>query len=130
MFTRASMLERLRRSVLGAWLATAYALAVLAVALSPAPAAHALGLEQGAVLCSGAPVPGGAGPDKPTAPLGEFAHCKGCSHNPVLAPPPVTVSVAVLRMAGVAAPRATAREGLPQGVVRGLPPSRAPPAAA
>ncbi|SIR54848.1 DUF2946 family protein [Bosea sp. TND4EK4] len=129
MIARASMLESLRRSVLGAWLAAAYALTVLAVALAPVPAGQAIGAELGAVLCSGAALPGGGEQDGPAAPLGEFAHCKGCAHNPVFAVPPAAAAVVIVRMAGVVAPEAVFRESLPQGVVRGLPPSRAPPAA-
>ncbi len=129
MTARASMLESLRRSVLGAWLAAAYALAVLAVALAPMPGGQAIGAEFGAVLCSGAPLPGGSGQDGPAAPLGEFAHCKGCAHNPIFAVPPAAAAVLAARVAGVAVPQPILRESLPQGGVRGLPPPRAPPAA-
>ena len=57
MQARAALLDRLRRSGLGAWLAMAYALCVMALALAPAPAMAAFGGSDGVVLCSGAPVP-------------------------------------------------------------------------
>ncbi|RYE29754.1 MAG: hypothetical protein EOP23_20740, partial [Hyphomicrobiales bacterium] len=80
-----ALLDRLRRAGLGAWLAAAYALSVIALALAPAPALAAFSGHDGAVLCSGAPVPDGGQP----APLGDLVHCKGCPLNPVLAGPPV-----------------------------------------
>lgn len=125
---RDSLLARLRRSVLGAWLACAYALAVLAAALSPVPAL-AFGMEPGAVLCSGAPIPDDGGNGAPSAPLGDLGHCKGCSHNPVLAAPPVLAVGIAMRQAHDLAPLPFVSASLPQGSVRGLPRSRAPPLA-
>ena len=70
----APILARLRRSVLGAWLASAYALAVLAAMLAPAPAFAAHAALDGAVLCSGQPAPDQNAP----ASDGGQLHCLGC----------------------------------------------------
>lgn len=76
-------LEALRRSVLGAWLACAYALAVLASALSPASATATAMPGQ---LCSGEMAQ--PGPGEPAD--GEGPHCKPCLPLPGLAVlPPV-----------------------------------------
>lgn len=128
MLADARLFPWLRRSILGAWLAVAYALSVLALALAPVPST-ASGLPDGILLCSGAPVPDNGSSGTPTAPLGELAHCKGCPHNPVLAgPPTVTVSIAARTETYVArSPRR--QDGLFPSFATGLPPSRAPPAA-
>lgn len=124
-----SLLLRLRRSALGAWLATAYALAVLAAALTPMAAPFAWAAEPGLVLCSGTALPADPSGGGSDLPAGEPGHCKACPHHPVLAAPPTPMAGAVLRrlasMPAVTAPGET----LPQGRVAGLPPSRAPPAA-
>jgi hypothetical protein len=116
----------LRRSGLGAWLAAAYALAVLAAGLAPAPALATSFRMAGAVLCSGSPMPG---PDVP-APAGEAAHCKGCPLNPVLAGPAAEQPAIPARATVPVAASRSLTEGLPRGVVTGLPGSRAPPALA
>ncbi|BCB21795.1 hypothetical protein [Bosea sp. ANAM02] len=124
MQARAALLDRLRRSGLGAWLATAYALCVMALALAPAPAMAAFGSSDGVVLCSGAPVPDGGQP----VPRGELTHCKGCPLNPVLAGPPVDRAPEPGRLAvHLPAPLPVA-EGLPHRFAAGLAQSRAPPA--
>lgn len=117
-------LAGLRRSVLGAWLAAVYALAVLAAALAPAPG-FAAGIA-GTLLCSGDPAPG---PDLPL-PAGEMDHCKGCPLNPVLAGPSSEQPAIAARAAQPVAPRPPGIAGLPHGTVTGLPGSRAPPALA
>ena len=125
MQARAALLDRLRRSGLGAWLATAYALCVLALALAPAPALATLNGHDGFVLCSGAPVPDEGQP----APLGDLAHCKGCLLNPILAGPPVETVPAPGRLATRLASPVPLAEGLPHRFTAGLAQSRAPPAA-
>lgn len=117
------MLSRLRHSVLGAWLASAYALAVLAAALAPAPAFAHPALE-GAVLCSGQPAPD---QNAPVAAGGE-QHCQGCPANPFVAAPSGPVEPMAARIAvrlGVLQPGAS---GPPPGIAPGLPQSRGPPA--
>ncbi|CAM5773600.1 hypothetical protein [Bosea minatitlanensis] len=125
---RARLLPWLRRSVLGAWFAMAYALGVLALALAPAPAA-ALAAPGGLLLCSGVPLPDEGGPGAPAQPFGDLAHCKGCPHNPVLAGPPALASLALARTERPVAPSPRLREDRPRLFATGLPPSRAPPAA-
>lgn len=125
---RARLFPWLRRSVLGAWFATAYALSVLALALAPAPSLAA-GLPAGILLCSGAPAPADDGAGVPAAPLGELGHCKGCPHNPVLAAPPAPATVAAARNVGFVAPPSPRPEAAVPLVATGLPPSRAPPGA-
>lgn len=120
----ASMLARLRRSVLGAWLASAYALAVLAAALAPAPAMAHPALD-GMVLCSGEPAPEQNAPASPA----DQAHCQGCPANPVFATPPDALQPADARVA-VYAPLQPLVAGLRRGVSPGLPQSRGPPAPA
>lgn len=116
-------LASLRRSVLGAWLAVAYALAVLASGLAPAPLLAASPALTGALLCSGAVAPGHEVP----APADEVAHCKGCPLNPVLAGP-ASVQPAIDMIAAVLlAALQPGAEGLPCGMVPGLPGSRGPP---
>jgi hypothetical protein len=126
MSATAPMLARLRRSVLGAWLASAYALAVLAAGLAPTPVLAAHMALDGAVLCSGQPAPDQNAP----ASDGGQQHCQGCPANPVVATPPEALQPSSGR-AGVlvAAPQPLAA-GLPRGVSPGLPQSRAPPAIA
>lgn len=126
MSASAPILARLRRSVLGAWLASAYALAVLAAVLAPAPgfAAHP-GLD-GAVLCSGQPAPDQNAPASDSA----QSHCQGCPANPVVAAPPEALQPTDIRVAlYLAVPKLLAL-GLPRGASLGLPQSRGPPAAA
>ena len=124
MQARAALLDRLRRSGLGAWLAMVYALCVMALALAPAPAMATLSGHDGVVLCSGAPVPDEGQP----VPLGDLVHCKGCPLNPVLAGPPVEMAPVPLRLATRLASPAVLAEGLPHRFAAGLPQSRAPPA--
>lgn len=123
MQARAVLLDRLRRSGLGAWLATAYALCVLALALAPAPAMAAFGGSDGVVLCSGVPAPD----ESQSVPLGDLAHCKGCPLNPVLAGPPAETAPAPGRLATRLASPAQSAEGLPHRFTAGLAQSRAPP---
>lgn len=123
MTARAPLLQRLRRSGLGAWLAVAYAWAALALAVAPAPA-HAASGHDGAVLCSGAPVPHDGSP----APAGDLSHCKGCPLNPVLAGPPAGPPPAAARLALRLTPRALSADGLAHRFATGLAQSRAPPA--
>lgn len=125
MQARAALLDRLRRSGLGAWLATVYALCVLTVALAPAPAMAAFGGSDGVVLCSGAPVPDDGQP----VPTGDLTHCKGCPLNPVLAGPPIEAVPASGRFAARLAAPVPLAEGLPHRFAAGLAQSRAPPAA-
>jgi hypothetical protein len=123
MLARATLLHRMRRSGLGAWLSMAYALCVLALALAPAPAMAALGGHDGVVLCSGAPVPDDGQP----VPLGDLVHCKGCPLNPVLAGPPAEIAPAPGRLAIRLASPAPLAEGLAHRFAAGLAQSRAPP---
>lgn len=123
MQARAALLDRFRRSGLGAWLAVAYALCVLALALAPTPALATLSGHDGFVLCSGAPVPDEGQP----APLGDLTHCKGCPLNPVLAGPPVEIAPVPMRLATRLASPALLAEGLPHRFAAGLAQSRAPP---
>ena len=123
MQARAALLDRLRRSGLGAWLAMAYALCVMALALAPAPAMAAFGGSDGVVLCSGEPVPDDGQP----VPIGDLTHCKGCPLNPVLAGPPVEIAPVPMRLATRLASPALLAEGLPHRFAAGLAQSRAPP---
>ncbi|CAH1660949.1 conserved hypothetical protein [Hyphomicrobiales bacterium] len=122
---RATLLDGLRRSGLGVWLAVAYAWAVLALALVPAPALAAFATKDGAVLCSGMPVP----EDGTPAPAADLAHCKGCPLNPVLAGPPS----GDLPLAGRSVVRLSLQQPIAEGLEHrfaiGLAHSRAPPAA-
>ncbi|MCO5090445.1 hypothetical protein [Bosea sp. (in: a-proteobacteria)] len=120
----ATLLDRLRRSGLGAWAATLYALGVLTLALAPAPALATLGGHDGAVLCSGAPVPG----EDPPAPAGDVLHCKGCPLNPVLAGPPAEATPEPARLAVYLPSSRPPAAGLPHRFATGLAQSRAPPA--
>jgi hypothetical protein len=113
----------LRRSLLGAWLAVAYGLAVLAAGLAPAPAHAAI---DGAPLCSGLSAPQ---PEAP-APAGEASHCKGCPGKPVLAAPPAPAIAAPVRRALPVAPAAATSSGIVAPPAWRLPPSHAPPVAA
>jgi hypothetical protein len=118
-------LARLRRSALGAWLAVAYALAVLAAGLMPAPAeALPPGIDK-IVLCSGATAPG----DETPAPLGEFQHCKGCPANPAVAASPAAQATAHVRFATRLTLAPAPQMASPHGFGFGLPRSRAPPLA-
>jgi hypothetical protein len=121
---RATFFRRLRRSGLGAWLAALYALSVLALALAPVPALATPGGHDGAVLCSGAPVPGD---DRP-APPAEALHCKGCPLNPVLAGPPLADMPAPARLSRRLPSALPPVVGLPHRFATGLAQSRAPPA--
>ena len=123
MTARASLLQRLRRSGLGVWLAVAYAWGVLALAVAPVPAYAALSGHDGAVLCSGAPVPDDGSP----VPAGELSHCKGCPLNPVLAGPPTDVAPVAERLAVRLSPQPLATDGLAHRFATGLAQSRAPP---
>lgn len=124
----ARLLQRLRRSVLGAWLAMAYALSVLALALAPTPSV-AFGVPGGVLLCSGVPVPDDRSSGAPATPLGDLAHCKGCPQNPVLGGPPVFQAFFVARPATHLALSGQRDEGQLSVVETGLPPPRAPPCA-
>lgn len=113
----------LRRSLLGAWLAAAYALTVLAAALAPAPALANAGLA-GATLCSGAAMPG---QDDPSAPAAEGFHCKGCPLQPLLHPPGPPRAVRALRPVTQLIFALRSERSLPRGIPEGLAQPRAPP---
>lgn len=117
------LLRSLRRSSLGAWLAVAHALAILASGLAPSPASAYAQIDR-AVLCSGLPTPGPEAPE----PLGEFTHCKGCPINPVLAGPGQAVPFTVARVSVDAVAETILAVADAPPAVLGLPPSRAPPA--
>lgn len=122
MTSETHLLRCLRHSVLGVWLAVAYALAVLASGLAPSPAS-AHGVLDGAQLCSGLTPPGQDTPE----PTGEPQHCKGCPVNPVLAGRSQDAAITFARasvaaVAGIVYASADAPAPKP-----GLPPSHAPP---
>lgn len=123
MTARATLLQRLRRSGLGVWLAVAYAWGVLALAVAPVPAYAALSGHDGAVLCSGAPVPDDGSP----VPAGDLSHCKGCPLNPVLAGPPTNVAPVAERLAVRLSPQPFSTDGVAHRFATGLAQSRAPP---
>ena len=125
---RARLFPWLRRSILGAWFAVTYALAVLALALAPAPSL-AFGLPGGSLLCSGEAVPDEGGSGAPATPLGDLAHCKGCPHNPVLAGPPALATAVIARAETYVALPPRRQDARFPSSATGLPPSRAPPAA-
>lgn len=119
----ASSFETMRRSMLGAWLAVAYALAVLAAGLAP-QAAMAHPAFDGAVLCSGLAAPG---PGEPTTPA-EPSHCQGCpASSPLAALPPVQQTILAPRAHAVTLDR-PAEPGIRLAAACRLPQSRAPPA--
>lgn len=118
-----SPLSGLRRSLLGAWLAVAYAWAVLAAAL--APAATAASVLDGTVLCSGMAMPS---PDTP-GPAAEGLHCKGCPLQPLLTAPEAPTAATPMRRAQHLAFAAPTPKGLPAGSPDGLAQPRAPPGA-
>lgn len=122
MIAETPVLGGLRRSVLGAWLAVIYALAVLASGLAPSPASALAPLE-GALLCSGLTPPG---PDAPE-PTGEPAHCKGCPVNPILAGPGQAAAIAIFRAWLYAASAHLSGFAALPAATLGLPQSRAPP---
>ncbi len=116
----ASLLAQLRRSALGAWLASLYALAVLAAVLAPSAGLSAHATLESSVLCSGEPAPG---PDEP-APL----HCQGCPVNPhALSPEPPRLVAGRIARRLPAAPRLAA--GRAHKASPGLPQPRGPPSA-
>lgn len=113
---------QMRRSMLGVWLAVAYALAVMAGGLAP-QAAWAHDLMPGATLCSGLVAPGPDAPD----PQPELIHCKGCPVNPAVDVPPVADHQrAAPRMRAVAL-AVPLQRGVILAPACGLPQSRAPP---
>ncbi|HEV7257591.1 MAG TPA: hypothetical protein VGN82_07395 [Bosea sp. (in: a-proteobacteria)] len=119
---------RLRRSALGAWLAVAYALTMLASGLAPAPAA-AHGFLDGAILCSGLPLPAQEASTPVPEPAGEPTHCKGCPLNPVLASPVPLAPAGIAREpVALLAKRPPVERTAPSPSLR-LPPARAPPIA-
>ncbi|SEG42049.1 hypothetical protein [Bosea lathyri] len=124
MSARATAFTRLRRSVLGAWLAVAYALAVLATGLATVPALAAHPALQGITLCSGSAVPG----DETPAPLSEQTHCMGCPLNPILLVPTAPQFPTIAQTVAPVALSLPLQHGLPRGATPGLPRSRAPPA--
>jgi len=103
----------------------AYAWAVLALALVPAPAHAALTGQDGFVLCSGAALPADGG----SVPLGDLAHCKGCPLNPVLAAPPAGPQGLVELHAVGLQQRLSHAAGLTHRFATGLARPRAPPSA-
>ncbi len=121
---RATLLDRLRRSGLGVWLAVAYAWGVLALALTPVPALASPAGPDAVLLCSGAPVPD----DRQPVPLGDLAHCKGCPLNPVLAAPPSGDLTSLRRSIVRLSRQWPIAEGLAHRFAIGLAHPRAPPA--
>jgi hypothetical protein len=117
-------LATMRRSVLAAWLAVAYALAVLAAGLAP-QAAMAHPVLDGAWLCSGLAAPA---PDAPALPA-EADHCKACPASPAMAAPPPLQQPALARRALPVALELPLQPGVRPATACGLPQSRAPPAA-
>jgi len=120
----APSLATMRRSVLGAWLAVAYALAVLAAGLAP-QAAMAHPVLEGAWLCSGLAVPGS---DTPAAPV-QADHCKGCPASPATTVPPAVQQLTLVRRARLVALERPLQPGIRPAAACGLPQSRAPPVA-
>ena len=110
--------------MLGAWLAVAYALAVLAAGLAPQVAMAHPALD-GALLCSGLAAPA---QDEPAAPAGSN-HCKGCPLSPAMASPPPDQQPAIARLAQPVALSLPALHGIQPVPACGLPQSRAPPTA-
>ncbi|MGO4738017.1 hypothetical protein AB4099_15825 [Bosea sp. 2KB_26] len=121
-----SPLETLRRSVLGAWLAAVYALAVLAAGLTPASAFAAHPALAGAVLCSGQSV---SDTSEVPEPANGVQHCIGCPINPALAIPPVPPQPVGARLAAPLERSVPILTDATHGAVLGLPQSRAPPIA-
>lgn len=119
------LLPRLRRSILGAWLAVAYALAVFAAGLAPQPA-FAHGSLDGALLCSGLLAP--AADEAPPPPSGP-GHCEGCPLSPVVAVPPAVAHPVITRLAVLVAPEPELQEGVALLPACAPPQSRAPPSA-
>lgn len=119
-----SPLQTLRRSVLGAWLAAVYALAVLAAGLVPTSAFAAHPALAGAVLCSGQ---SGSEPSEGSEPAKDAQHCIGCPVNPVLATPPAPVQPLGVRLAAPLERSVPFLTEATHGAVLGLPQSRAPP---
>jgi len=122
------LLGRLRRSVLGAWLAVSYALTLLAAGLAPAPAA-AHHVFDGAVLCSGLALPGQDAGEPARQPTGEPSHCKGCPLSAAFTCPARPAPVSVVRAAVAVPAEALPAQDVAPAPILGLPPSRAPPAA-
>ena len=123
MSARPTLYSHLRGSLLGAWLAVVYGLAVLATAAMPTPV-HAV--VEGTVLCSGLSVPPADGPGAD----GADDPCKSCPTGPLQALPPVQQLAAPARPARLV----VLAGGLSSGVLAPpgwrLPPSHAPPRAA
>jgi hypothetical protein len=115
----------MRRSLLGAWLAVVYALAVLAAGLSPQLAAAHQALP-GTVLCSGSGLVGDEIP--PPGPASEPSHCKGCPLYPVLDLPRAAQQPEAVRHAQPVAQRLPASPASFIAPACDLPPPRAPPA--
>lgn len=115
---------QMRRSMLGAWLAVVYALAVMAGGLAP-QAAWAHDVLPGATLCSGLVAPGSDAPDAQP----ELIHCKGCLVNPAMDAPPVADHPALAPRMAVVAPAVAVERGVILAPACDLPQSRAPPAA-
>jgi hypothetical protein len=121
----ATALSRMRHSVLGAWLAVAYALAVLAAGLAP-QAAMAHQPLAGTILCSGQGLAGDETPQPQTP--SEPSHCKGCPLFPALDLPGSAQLPSTLRHAQPVAQRAPASLPFFIAPACDLPPPRAPPA--
>ena len=118
------LLAMLRRSVLGAWLAAVYALAVLAAGVAPASAFATHPALAGAVLCSGQSVSDASEVPEP----GNGAqHCIDCPINPVLATPPAPPQPVGVRLAAALERSVPILTDAIHGAVLGLPQSRAPP---
>jgi hypothetical protein len=120
MTSRPTLLSSLRRSLIGAWLACAYGIAVLAAGLAPSTALAGPAELAQALLCSGQTVPGSDAPAEPE-------HCKGCIVTWLATVPP-----SGLRFAPVRAPIVLAQTrpvAAPPGSAApfGLQPSRGPP---
>lgn len=115
----------MRHSLLGAWLAVAYALAVLAAGLAP-QAAMAHQPLAGMILCSGQ---GFSGDETPQPqPTSEPSHCKGCPLFPALGLPHTAKLPETVRHAQPVAQRAPASRPFFIAPACDLPPPRAPPA--
>lgn len=122
---RASLFARWRGSIAGAWLAMAYALAVLASALAVPGRAETGPDGAQIVLCSGAMLAGDPADDA----QGAAGHCQGCPAMPAVGLPPSPGFVAFAPRVCASERSAQASGVLAHGFPLGLANPRAPPAA-